>query len=321
MNSMLRTIFLMILLVMGQRELEAHMSHFEGSTSEWVEEQLPPFTEWILTWNADRPTQGNYKFYVSLKTEGWSPWLLYASWGKAGQSSYENAASESSVKSYQDAAETLNGKSATGFKLKIVAEDSADLSSIRSLHAYTNSPNDTVKTNSPLSEVHLDVQGLSQMALNHERAGHLCSPTSTTAVVRYLSHKEDPDPIAFAKNVWDSGFDIYGNWVFNAAQASAELGADWQVWVERLKDFADIHDSLLKGTPVVVSVRGPLPGSAQPYNQGHLMAVIGYDPEEKKVICMDPAFAKDQETIVSYDLESFTAAWTRRGRVAYVFSR
>lgn len=98
------------------------------------------------------------------------------------------------------------------------------------------------------------------------------------------------------------------------------LGPKWNCWVERLNGFDEVYNQLLQGNPVVVSVRGPLKGSAAPYTKGHLMAVIGYRPIEHKVICMDPAFPSDQETIVEYDLEDFLQAWSRRGKIAYVFT-
>jgi hypothetical protein len=106
----------------------------------------------------------------------------------------------------------------------------------------------------------------------------------------------------------------------NVAEASHHLGNQWMCWVERLNGFQDIYDRLIQNTPVIVSVRGPLPGSAQPYAKGHLLVVKGYDPSEKKVLCMDPAFPDEKSTLISYDLEDFITAWQRRGKIAYLFS-
>ena len=99
------------------------------------------------------------------------------------------------------------------------------------------------------------------------------------------------------------------------------LGSEWNCWVERLSGFDDIYKRLQQGTPVIVSVRGPLPGGALPYAKGHLMTVIGYDTENKKVNCIDSAFPTDGETNVFYELSDFVQAWSRRGKVAYVFSK
>ena len=286
----------------GRQLKKPHMFHCAR------QENVLPFDELILSWNADRPSAGNYQIYVSVKTDDWSPWQLYASWGADGQSSCLSSI---------DTLDLPNGQKATGFQVKTVPAEG-----IRSIHVYTNgAKTKEAQQNIPYTTpVSLAVPGLSQMALDHTRADSLCSPTSTTAVTRYLSNRPI-NAIDFAQKVWDSGCDIFGNWPFNVAQAAAELGPAWECWVERLDGFDEIYRRLHQGTPVVVSIRGPLPGSAQPYAQGHLIAVVGYDPEQNRVLCMDPAFPSDEETRVSYDLLDFLQAWNRRGRVAYIFDR
>ena len=286
----------------GRQLKKTHMFHSARL------ENIAPFDELIVSWNADRPSTGNYKIYVSVKTDSWSPWQLYASWGADGQSSFLSSI---------DTFNLPEGQKATGFQVKTEPAEG-----IRSLHVYTNG-NKTREAQQHIpytTAVALPVAGLSQMALDHERAGSLCSPTSTAAVVRYLSNNPQINAVDFAKKAWDRGCDIYGNWPLNIAQAAAELGASWECWVERLDGFDEIYRRLHQGTPVVVSVRGPLPGSAQPYAQGHLIAVVGYDPEQQQVLCMDPAFPSDEETRVSYNLADFIEAWNRRGRIAYLFS-
>jgi len=311
-------------LVFNTTSLKAHMIHKKNIEKKWVEDNILPFDELMLTWNAKRPIDGKYLFYVSAKVAGrWSPWLLYAIWGSDGQCSFKNAAECSPVRVFQDAFAISDGKKATGFQIKIVPEGHSTLDDIYSLHVYTNSdkvqePKSVISTKKP---VHLKVKGLSQMKLNHERYAYLCSPTSTSAVVRYLLNSMDIDPVNFAQKSWDSGFDIFGNWVFNVVHASSELGSDWDCWVERLLSFDDIYERLRQGTPVVVSIRGPIQGSAQPYAKGHLLVVTGYNPLGKKVICMDPAFSTDDQTGVSYDLSEFVQAWSRRGKLAYIFSK
>lgn len=309
------------LLILNFAKVEAHMMHRKGPIiQEWKEENLSPFDELMLSWNAARPRGGKLQFYVSVKTDAWSPWLLYASWGNDKQSSFSTE--EAPVKVYQDALEITDGK-ATGFRIKIIPEDGSSLASIRGLHVYTNSDRSKKlpARDLDLTSVHIKVPGLSQMALDHIRNKDLCSPTSTAAVTRYLANDYTIDPMGFAQQAWDSGFDIYGNWVLNVAQASAHLGSGWDCWVERLNGFNTIHNYLKQGTPVVVSVRGPLPGSAQPYAKGHLLVVTGYDALNKQVMCMDPAFPTDKDTYVSYDLVDFIEAWNRRGNTAYVFKK
>jgi len=302
--------------------LESYMLHQKTIEHEWKEENLPPFNELMLSWNAPRPSDGKYLFYISVKTDGWTPWLLYASWGSDGQSSFLNPTPDETVRVYQDALEVMKGGKATGFQIKAAAEGNANLDNIYGLHVYINSDRSQDFPKTSVSQfLQLPVAGLSQITLNHARASDLCSPTSTTAVVRYLSKNPAIDPVDFAQKSWDKGFDIFGNWVFNAAQAAAKLGPSWNCWVERLQGFDDIYQRLKQGTPVIISVRGPLPGSAKEYAKGHLMAVIGCDPDQQKVICMDPAFPSDKQTITRYDLTDLIQAWNRRGKVAYIFDQ
>ena len=319
----MKKILFAFMLAISMPKMDAAMMHRRTIESEWTEDNLPPFDELMLSWNADRPSRGKYLFYVRALINEWSPWLLYASWGSDGQTSFINTAENSPVRVYQDALEILENQKATGFQIRIDSEGDAALSQIHGLHVYINSD----KTQEPQQAefdsqpIYLSVKGLSQITLNHIRNTALCSPTSTTAVVRYLSNSDAIDPIQFAQNVWDGGFDLFGNWVFNVAQAAAELGPTWNCWVERLSGLNDIYQRLLQGLPIIVSVRGPLPGSAQPYAKGHLIAVIGCDPNQQKVICMDPAFPTDLQTHVFYDQSDFLQAWSRRGRVAYIFSQ
>ncbi len=273
-------------------------------------ENIAPFNELILTWNGKRPTSGTVNFYVRLKTEQWSPYLLYASWGTNKQCSYANI---SEIRVYQDTITTQTF--ATGYEILVEGADVADFR----YHVFVNQAKPTVEL-SNFCSVQLQVPGLSQRILNHPRKLDLCSPTSTVAVTEFLLN-QTIDPLTFASNVIDSTFDIYGNWVLNLAHASSLLGDQWNCWVERLNGFALLHARLLKNTPVIVSVKGPLSGSALPYAQGHLLVVTGYDSIAKRVCCMDPAFPTNSETLVQYPLQDFVEAWNRRGFISYIFEK
>lgn len=309
------------LIALGISCVDASMFHSYSNPKIWTEENIPAFDELFLTWNGNRPLQENYHFYVSVKLEDWSPEILYASWGKNLQSTFISRTPDESILGYQDALNVLKGKKATGFRIRVADDKGSPIDMNLALHVYTNAENAIDKDRSFDSSILLDVPGISQMQLDHPRNEELCSPTSTTAVIRYLSKNLSLDPLEFAQFSKDKEFDIFGNWVLNLVQASSELGPSWDLWVQRLENFGDIYERLLQNTPVIVSVRGPLQGSASPYAKGHLLAVIGYDVETSQVICMDPAFSKDEETRVRYGLSDFLEAWYRRGKIAYIFSR
>jgi len=303
--------------------LDAAVTHLSPPVgSEWTEENVLPFDELLLSWNGARPSEGKFLFYLSVKTNEWSSWLPYASWGSEGQSSFDGTDKESFVSVYQDTLDVTDGKKATPFRVKITPEGSASVSDLHALHVYTNGDGNqepVSSTRSPSS--HIQIAGLSQIVIKHPRFLDLCSPVATAAVRRYLSGNETIDPLSFAKNVLDSGFDIFGNWVFSVAEASTHLGSDWNIWVERLNGFDHLSEYLAKGTPVIVSVLGSLKGGSMIYDEGHLMTVVGYDSSNRKVLCMDSGFTSDSETHVRYDLADFLEAWGRRKHLAYIFDK
>lgn len=304
-------------LIVLASSLSAGLYHFDQKRV-WQEDSVDPFDEMIISWCAPRQgKKGAYHIYARVKTDEWSPWFLYATWASTWQSSYQKE--EEGICVYQDALEVIKNKKATGFALKIETEGEMREDDISSLYIYTNSPEFSTLVFEEKESICLPVPRSSQVILNHPRNMSLCSPTATASVISYLTGRRI-DPLLFAHAVWDQGFDIYGNWVFNAAEASQLLRGWGDCYVQRLADFETIYKQLKKNIPVVVSVRGPLPGSAAPYASGHLLVVRGYDKESESVLCMDPAFGSNEETYVSYQLADFLAAWKRRGYIAYIFT-
>jgi hypothetical protein len=295
----------------------------KNNTFVWEEIQLSPFDELIVSWDAERPLNGSYLIQVSLFTSEWSPWLDYAFWGTYDQYTFKKELPDLGIQVYQDAVEVLQDNKASGFRIRIIANEKVSLDGLRTLHisAIDRSTHNVNFTPSESVSVDLKVIGLSQIALSDERHLRLCSPTSTTAVINFLSGTLTLSPIEFANSVVDSTFDIYGNWILNTAQASHVLGKSWHCFVARLTSFNQIIDQLMKGYPVVVSIRGPLKGSALPYESGHLVVVTGYDSKNQEVFCMDPAFPTDDLTHIKYPLNEFLAAWSRRQGIAYLFNQ
>lgn len=282
----------------------------------WEKTDVSPFNELIIGWNALRPDHGHYHLSLSLKLEDWSPWLSYALWGPNSQRSFEQKAGPIHV--FQDTVNIDESFTATGWRVKVDAEEN-DLQKFHALYSTTPSLQKTQNIKFPY--VCLEVPGISQIQISDPRNMRICSPTSTTAAVRFLNKSTTITPLEFADKVWDSHFDIYGHWVFAAAQAYAELGEEWETRVMYLNGFGDIYAFLKAGYPLVVSVRGPLPGTLHPYSQGHLLVVRGYDPGDNKVLCMDPGYPEDSQTHVAYSLDDFLLSWQRRKNIAYVFNR
>lgn len=287
----------------------------------WEMTNASLFNELIISWNAQRPQYGELHFNISLKIQDqWTPYLPYAAWGSVGQKGSVAKADTFPITISQDLLEIGEGKKASGFRIQIEVCNGAQFADFYSLHACASVTGDFLPEAIASEEsTELSIPLISQMKLIHPRNKDMCSAASTASLVSFLLQKNRIDPVCFAMQSHDEDSNIFGNWVLNVAYAWTILGRKWHCWVQRLKGFKDIQTQLKKNIPVVVSIKGPLSGSALTYSQGHLLVVKGYDHKQKKVLCMDPAFAADELTDVSYDLQDFIDAWARRGCIAYVF--
>lgn len=292
----------------------------EANAYFWEKDNAIPFDELLVSWNALRPETGAFRVSVRVKTSQWSPWFQYALWGSGRQRGGGVSPICPFLQVKDDMIEVIRREQATGFAVCIEAIDGACLDEAYSLHACTTNLSEfsPEKAFSVPESIELDIPRISQMTLSHPRHRHLCSPASTSAAVSYLL-KCRVDPLSFASLAYDEASDIFGNWALNTAQAFALLGKEWRCWSQRLNGFADVYARLRLGLPVIVSVRSPLPGSAEPYLQGHLVAVKGYCSKEQSVLCMDPAFSSEGSTDACYHISDFVQAWSRRNYIAYVF--
>jgi hypothetical protein len=290
----------------------------KAASYSWEVKDVSPFNQLIVSWNGEKPKskseleEGSWKISIQLFQNGdWSTPFDYVTWGSKTQGSFDTAG--------QDTIDIAEGISTTGFRVFVSNFESGKL---YCLHAYTKTADQVIPESFAAKETYkLEVMPLSQIALNHPISKRICSPTSTLAVVRYLHKEEISDPIAFAQSVYDIPCDIYGNWILNVAGASDLLGEKHRCWVERNLSFQTIIDQLEKGFPSVISVKGTIRGASMPYVNGHLLVVTGFDPVQKKVFVMDPAFEINEQTVTSYALDDLLAAWKSRGNTAYLFSQ
>ena len=152
--------------------------------------------------------------------------------------------------------------------------------------------------------------------VDHPRNNGLCSPTSMSMVVETLTQRK-VEPLLFSKYVYDEGLDVFGNWSFNMAHAFERSHKQALFYTTRLGSFAELHSLLKKDIPVAVSVRGAITGARKEYRNGHLLVVVGFDADTKKVICHDPAFDTHDQVNQKYDLHDFIVAWERSRRLTY----
>ncbi len=285
---------------------------------------VPSFTQLVLSWNATRPSQGYFDFWAqahnATKNE-WGSWHKMMEWGADVQRSFLSASCFSSK--YLHVRLEMNKEYADGFRIKVKAHEGANLTDLKAIFVclsdFTKFKAEEPKQYQELlpSVMVQNVPKHSQFMLDHPRNNGLCSPTSCTMLVSYLTG-EPINPIGFAEHSYDKGLNAYGAWPFNVAHAYECCKGALFFTMARLHGFNVLHQRLQQGIPVVVSVRGYLAGAPKIYEKGHLLVVVGWDAQRQSVICHDPAFSKDSEVLCEYPIKSFLEAWERSHRLAYI---
>lgn len=288
---------------------------------------IPNFSQLIFSWNSFELKKGYFTFWVQPRnaiTKKWGNWYKMIDWGNGISKSYSTIV-DGDISYIHVRLEMPLGRLADGFRLKIERHNGADLSNLRLLSVCVSNLNKFLPeeiSSSILKLRSIKIDGIpkkSQMVLDHLDCKKMCSPTSTSMLVSYLS-KRQVEPIGFALNAYDKGLGAYGSWPFNTAQAFIRCSICF-FRVVRLNSFAELHAQLSRGMPVVVSVRGKLNGAPQEYNSGHLILVCGWDQKNKEVIVHDPAFESDPKVFHKYGISSFLRAWEKSHRLSYIVEK
>ncbi len=291
----------------------------------FVKQDVPMFSQLLLSWNAQRPEKGHFAFFVrahNVHTKEWGAWHRMIEWGNEKQRSFESK-SDGFTKYVHVRLETEPLQLADGFCIKVVGAKGASFSRMKSLSVTVANLRTFVSEN----HAHVakkcttarieNVPKISQISIDHVDSKRICSPVSCTMLSEYVT-KRKGCPVTFAINSFDKGLDSYGSWPFNIAHLYEQADGSIRCYSTRLNSFKDIHTHLMKGIPVVVSVRGSIPKAPQPYRYGHLLIVIGYDASTQDVLCHDPAKEGHHNVEQRYALKDFLQAWEASHRLAYM---
>lgn len=292
----------------------------------FTQENVPPFTQLIFSWNAFRPKKDYFSFYVQVRdaiTKKWGSWHHMVDWGDNMQQSYFSK-SDGFSSYFHVRLEIDDKKVSDAFRIKVESQKSVSLSLIRNFTVTISDFNnfkpeiyDNVLFKN-LPSIHiLNVPEVAQFALDHVDKSRICSPVSCSMVTNYITKKR-LDPLDFAAGVFDKGLDIYGSWGCNTAHAFEQVGGKMCFFVKRMNSFLDLHAYLLKGIPIIVSVRGNLPGALKSFPHGHLLVVVGWDQRTQELLCHDPAANNDDMVFKRYPLVYFLRAWESSHRLAYI---
>ncbi len=292
----------------------------------WQATTNDPFTELIFSWNSLRPKKGKLLFYVSVKHNYWSGWYCAAEWTNNSQQTFVNT--KNPFVHYKHVRlELAKKRKATAFRIKVVAQNGANLKKLKALFVNFSDMNKFCinKPKTDLETVRFKkINPQSQMTINHPRFRDFCSPTSLSMMINYFLGSEKIDDLKryipnFAKKVHDNSYlDIYGNWILNVAQAYDSTYGNVFFRVQRLNGFNELYYFLSKKIPVAVSVRGCLKGGAKPYNNGHFILVVGWDKNRQALLCIDSAFKTNKKTLRAYNVNNFLNAWGTSRNLSYI---
>ena len=290
------------------------------NTIVWEETDTLSFDELILCWNAPRTENGDYAFFVSLRQNGeWSPFLYYGDWGVRGQ--MLTGESASFAKTGRGSATATKGQ-CDGFRIEVASPNNLlemERLWVSTAHLAAFKP----PLSPPPALEPILLENVPRQSTYTLRLPRYWDMTMVAAMLSAIGHlgKTNVDIEDFASRIMDGDFECYDFWPLHAAEAYHRLAGAYQVHVERLPDFSALHSCLLKGTPVLVDIQGtPQNGLMWPHYRSHILLVIGYDPLNRKVHCLDPIFPGDKSTSIAYGVDDFIRLWAKRQNIACIFT-
>lgn len=306
----------------------------------WQKNIVKPFSELILSWNASRPKKGHFSFWMNVKNHTWSGWKKLATWGVNEQKTFSSTKNRY-VHTKHVRVEMQRKQTGCAYQVKVVAHKGAELRRIKALFVNASNWNHFQKTKPPLSLPSTLIKAIpkqSQWWVKHKRKKDLCSPTSISMISRYFAGKKKlstrfkkltDETKSFANKVYDQSLNIFGNWLFNTAQAFNTTQGNVLYRVERLNNFESLYKYLVHKIPIAVSIWGNLKGHkkiensecAWPYKNGHFIVVAGWNQAQRTVTCIDPAFSNTdgpKGIVRNYRINDFIRAWGRSKNLSYV---
>ncbi|HUS34942.1 MAG TPA: peptidase C39 family protein [Verrucomicrobiae bacterium] len=146
-----------------------------------------------------------------------------------------------------------------------------------------------------------------------------CSPTSTSMILDYWSHKLNRDELSLtvpdvAKGVYDSVYKGTGNWPCNTAFAGNFQGM--RAYVTRLTDVSELEDWIAAGIPIATSVSYNRLKGKGTSGSGHLIVCVGFT-ESGDIAVNDPG-TKLSNVRRSFPRDLFREAWADSGNTVYI---
>ncbi|MCU7494923.1 MAG: T9SS type A sorting domain-containing protein [Ignavibacteria bacterium] len=282
-----------------------------GSTVFYPDSSEYPFNDGLPSWNGKVPNDNSsFKVLMRFFYGGWTQWVTVGYW-KAnifpsyGEVEFANGSVEvdevklnSYCKKWQFQVQmrrtSTSQPSASLHKLSFFLSDQLTTSKVNIAAIVKDKP----------PAIFIDTQHFYQFALDPDIGGSICSPTSTSMVLR--SYNIKVDPLQFARDNYDPYWEMFGVWP-RTVQNAAGYGLDGAV--TRYRTWSQAEKVLEAGGRVVMSVGKPL-------YSGHLIMLAGFD-ESGNPIVHDPA--RSDGYAYKFDKTDLSRSWFEKGGVGYTF--
>ncbi|MEA1898266.1 MAG: C39 family peptidase [Bacteroidota bacterium] len=153
--------------------------------------------------------------------------------------------------------------------------------------------------------IYIPTEFIYQSAVDPVIGGSICSPASTSMVLR--SYDIEVEPYEFALRTKDQYWGIFGVWP-RAVQHAHEYGLEGSV--TRYRNWSETYEILNAGGRIVISVGQPLSSA------GHLIMLAGFDNNGNPIV-HNSAYSNGEAYM--HDKYDITKAWFEKGGISYTF--
>lgn len=279
-----------------------------------------PFSNVVLSWNADAPGNGLVRLEVRVGGEGnWSRWYGLGEWGTAGGRSLGSQA-DALGRVDVDTLKLTSPATALQYRAILERSDGGPSPLLKQLSvAYSDLSK--APSGPPVERAaagrDLQVPRISQLEQDPAIAGQICSATSLAMVMQYWGSDRSIGEVI--QGVKDRATGIFGNWPLNTAYAGAN---GFRARVDRFYSIGQVEQEIAAGRPVIISIAfqpGELDGSPIRSTDGHLIVVRGFT-EAGDVIVNDPIAPNSGSVRLVYKRGQLEKIWLRSGGIAYLLA-
>lgn len=300
-------------LVIDNKELILTPEALSGEYNSGIINTLE-FTSAVASWAATSSKKATVELEIQfLVSTTWSKYFSYGKWGQGLENKVYDS-SDAIAKLDDDIITILSNKaSALRFKVTLRRDDlTTESPRLALLACALDIPGYSfhVDTSTLPREVDYNVPKLYQHVVP-EIGGSICSPTSSTMLLKYKGHDFKALDIYehryIAKTVKEYNSGIFGNWVYNTVGISSfgEIS-----YVARMYSAEELVYHLATVGPVSVSIKGTFIGElgGRYTTNGHLIVVRGYRyvGDQLYFLINDPNLSSMYDEV---KVENFMAFW------------